>query len=207
VRDGGLLSFLNFEGHRLWVWPATAPGLAGKAAIFLFRRGFLHAKPRQHNPEANMLDFTSSFDGQEPIEEPVAEAAGAREAAPPKADRELLDAYSHAVISVADAVGPAVLRVETRGNGPQGGGVGSGVTIAPDGLVLTNCHVVEGAREISLRDSEGRVMEARSLGIICCRVDMLAAIDFDRQLCRATCQVENIASNHQLSREPGPILR
>src|ERR1700686_1313561 len=107
-----------------------------------------------------MLDFTSSFDDQEPIDP--------RNAAPSAADSELLDAYSHAVISVADAVGPAVLRVETRGNGQQGngqGGVGSGVVIAPDGLVLTNCHVVEGAKEIWLQDAEGRVMEARSLGV------------------------------------------
>ncbi|HEY4141436.1 MAG TPA: trypsin-like peptidase domain-containing protein [Pseudolabrys sp.] len=106
-----------------------------------------------------MLDFTSPFDEQEPVETPAAEAA------PPVSDTELLDAYSHAVISVADAVGPAVLRVETRGGNGKQDGVGSGVTIAPDGLVLTNCHVVEGAKEIHLRDSEGRVMEARALGV------------------------------------------
>jgi S1-C subfamily serine protease len=83
--------------------------------------------------------------------------------APPVADSEIFDAYSHAVTSVADAVGPAVLRVETRG--PKGpGGVGSGVVIAPDGLVLTNTHVVEGAKEVRLQDAEGRVMEARRLG-------------------------------------------
>jgi S1-C subfamily serine protease len=106
-----------------------------------------------------MLDFTSSFDEQESVE------TQALEAVTPASDAELLDAYSHAVISVADAVGPAVLRVETRGANGKPGGVGSGVTIAPDGLVLTNCHVVEGAKEIHLRDSEGRVMEARALGV------------------------------------------
>jgi len=79
-------------------------------------------------------------------------------------DTEILDAYSNAVTSVADLVGPAVLRVETRGaKGPSG--VGSGVVIAPDGLVLTNCHVVEGAKEVRLQDAEGRVMEARTLGV------------------------------------------
>jgi S1-C subfamily serine protease len=46
----------------------------------------------------------------------------------------------------------------------RGGGVGSGVTIAPDGLVLTNAHVVEGARDVRLQDAEGRAMEARVLG-------------------------------------------
>lgn len=82
-------------------------------------------------------------------------------------DAALLDAYSHAVIGVADRVGPAVVRVETRktdGKGRSAGGVGSGVIIAPDGLVLTNSHVVDGAREVRLTDSEGRVMNARLLG-------------------------------------------
>ena len=81
-------------------------------------------------------------------------------------DTEILDAYSHAVTSVADSVGPAVLRMETHGaKGQRGqGGVGSGVVIAPDGLFLTNAHVVEGAKEVRLQDSEGRVMEARRLG-------------------------------------------
>jgi S1-C subfamily serine protease len=82
----------------------------------------------------------------------------------PDAEAAILDAYSDAVIAVADRVGPAVVRVETRKPGAKGGGVGSGVIIAPDGLILTNSHVAEGARELRLTDAEGRVMEARLLG-------------------------------------------
>src|SRR5262245_5576799 len=84
-------------------------------------------------------------------------------------ERELFDAYSEAVSSVVDTVGPAVVRVDTRakerkGNQPQGG-TGSGVVISPDGLVLTNAHVVNGAREIRLSEVDGRATEARLLGI------------------------------------------
>jgi len=100
-----------------------------------------------------MLDFFTSSD--------VEDIGGTAPASP---DAELLDAYSNAVISVADRVGPAVVRVETRGANGRPSGVGSGVVIAPDGLVLTNCHVVQGAKEVRLADAEGRVMEARALG-------------------------------------------
>ncbi|MGH7195034.1 MAG: S1C family serine protease [Candidatus Saccharimonadales bacterium] len=98
-----------------------------------------------------MLDFASS--------------PRADESAPaPSTDTDILDAYSNAVTAVADRVGPAVLRVEVRGPNGRPGGVGSGVVIAPDGLVLTNCHVLEDAKDIRLQDAEGRVMEARKLG-------------------------------------------
>jgi S1-C subfamily serine protease len=59
----------------------------------------------------------------------------------------LIDAYSHAVAAVADSVGPAVVRVQSGTPGRRGG-LGSGVVIAGDGLVLTNSHVVGGARRV-----------------------------------------------------------
>lgn len=57
-----------------------------------------------------------------------------------------------------------MVRVESQGarSGPQG--FGSGVVIAADGLVLTNGHVVSGARRLRLRFSEGDEAEATVLG-------------------------------------------
>src|ERR1700741_1415724 len=86
----------------------------------------------------------------------------------PLNDQALLDAYSNAVIDVTDRVGPAVARVET---GPkvksprERGGLGSGIVISPDGLVLTNSHVVGSSKQIRIRDSEGGVTDARVLGV------------------------------------------
>jgi S1-C subfamily serine protease len=77
----------------------------------------------------------------------------------------LLDAYSRAVISTVDRVGPAVVRVERLADGKNpGGGVGSGVVIAGDGLVLTNSHVVGGAKSVRLSFADGSHREARVLG-------------------------------------------
>jgi S1-C subfamily serine protease len=83
-------------------------------------------------------------------------------------DQALLDAYSNAVIGVTERVGPAVVRVETGPkvrNARERGGLGSGIVISPDGLVLTNSHVVGTSKEIRLRDTEGVVTDARVLGV------------------------------------------
>src|ERR1700761_4066126 len=106
-----------------------------------------------------MLDFTSDI---------ADDGSSSRTTERPSInDQALLDAYSNAVIDVTERVGPAVVRVET---GPkvrdarQRGGLGSGIVISPDGLVLTNSHVVGSAKEIRLRDVEGFDTDAHVLG-------------------------------------------
>jgi S1-C subfamily serine protease len=81
-------------------------------------------------------------------------------------ERSLFDAYSQAVVDVVDKVGPAVVRVETPPDREkrQRGGTGSGVVISPDGLVLTNSHVVQGASTVRLALPDARTVKARVLG-------------------------------------------
>src|SRR5262245_28723977 len=78
----------------------------------------------------------------------------------------LFDAYSQAVVDVVDKVGPAVVRVETPPDREKRhrGGTGSGVVISPDGLVLTNSHVVQGAPAVRLVLPDTRTVKARVLG-------------------------------------------
>jgi S1-C subfamily serine protease len=83
----------------------------------------------------------------------------------PAEDQALLDAYSRAVIDVVDRVGPAVVRLDVKGNDALArGGTGSGVVVAPDGLVLTNSHVVGGAMRVDVTTIEGRSLAARVVG-------------------------------------------
>ncbi|CAL76226.1 serine protease DO-like precursor [Bradyrhizobium sp. ORS 278] len=108
-----------------------------------------------------MLDFTSDVAGD------ALSPAQASDAVPVD-DRALLDAYSNAVIDVTERVGPAVVRVETgpkAGSRAERGGLGSGIVISPDGLVLTNSHVVGSSKTIRLRDVEGVVTDAQVLGV------------------------------------------
>jgi S1-C subfamily serine protease len=73
-------------------------------------------------------------------------------------DDDLLDAYSRAVVSAVDLVGPAVVRIT------GGRGEGSGAIFTPDGLILTNAHVVHDAARIRVTMTDGRAFDADVLG-------------------------------------------
>jgi serine protease Do len=83
-------------------------------------------------------------------------------------DEEALDAYSRAVISVAERLSPSVanLRVSRRVRGGRvAAGGGSGVVITPDGFMLTSAHVLsatDGKVDASFVD--GREVRAEVVG-------------------------------------------
>src|SRR5579859_5845198 len=77
-------------------------------------------------------------------------------------DGALLDAYSSAVVRATEGVAPAVAHLEVEMKGRKGGG--SGFCFTPDGLLLTNSHVVHGARAIRASFADGHSYDADLIG-------------------------------------------
>src|SRR5258707_13588092 len=77
-------------------------------------------------------------------------------------EAEALDAFSNVVVKVAESLPPAV--VNLRGKRGRGEGSGSGILFTPDGFLLTNHHVVQGAQRIRIRLGAGGELEGRVVG-------------------------------------------
>ena len=88
---------------------------------------------------------------------------------------DLMDAYSRAVIAASEKVSPSVVYIQvhhkvrnSKGRGPrsqeEAQGTGSGFVLTPDGFILTNSHVVNGASRIEVTLSEGNSYQADLIG-------------------------------------------
>jgi S1-C subfamily serine protease len=104
-----------------------------------------------------------------PLADAFRSGPNAAQTAIPEDDQALLDSYSRAVIEVVDRVGPAVVRLAVRNGDPtrpgqSRSGSGSGVIVAPDGLILTNSHVAGAASRIEVTTADGQDLHARLVG-------------------------------------------
>jgi S1-C subfamily serine protease len=83
---------------------------------------------------------------------------------PAPSDREVATQVSRAIRDVSEDVTAAVVSVTSRGEGRFGLMRGSGVVLSPDGLIVTNSHVTNGAKRVLVTFRDGRTAEARVIG-------------------------------------------
>jgi S1-C subfamily serine protease len=88
-----------------------------------------------------------------------------------KREQEALDAYSSIVTGVVESAAAAMVGIlrKAKAGTPYGdprlqGGAGSGFVITPDGYVLTNNHVVQGAGGIEVLFADGSTAPANLVG-------------------------------------------
>src|SRR5437764_1653178 len=77
---------------------------------------------------------------------------------------EILDPYSARVAHAFERVGPAVAHLAAIDPERRIRGTGSGVVFTPDGYLLTNDHVIAGARQLSASLPDGRIVEGSLVG-------------------------------------------
>lgn len=100
------------------------------------------------------------------------------------ASTEPIDPGKEPVAAVVERVLPAVVNVTTdvyQGGGAQGQGVGTGFIVRSDGVIVTNCHVVEGGSRLTvfLSDGDRTQYDARLIGADC--LNDLAVLDVDAE--------------------------
>jgi S1-C subfamily serine protease len=85
-------------------------------------------------------------------------------------ESSLFDAYSQAVVGAAEKISPSVVKIDvaqadrSRSSERERQGAGSGFVFTPDGLILTNSHVVHDAKRIDVSFADGGCFPAHTIG-------------------------------------------
>ncbi|AKN33037.1 protease [Clostridium carboxidivorans P7] len=77
---------------------------------------------------------------------------------------KIADTSKNSITKVAEMVGPTVVGISNKAEGYfglQDAGSGSGIIFDPNGYIVTNNHVVEGASKITVKFSSGKVLPAK----------------------------------------------
>lgn len=93
--------------------------------------------------------------------------------APQAAQASVSDARNTAIVKAAQTVGPAVVGLTNKAYARDfynrkvmvEQGTGSGVIFDAQGYIVTNYHVVQGAQELSVSLSDGRVLTGKVVGV------------------------------------------
>src|SRR5438045_2997975 len=145
---------------------ARPPGLFTKLSPRLIFGKILEGQPRVFTLSRRCLEVCGL-----PVGGPAgATETGSNAASAADSDGNLLDAYSEAIAGAVDKVGPSVVKIEvsaqreTRRGPAEAHESGSGFIISPDGLVLTNSHVVHGASSVQVVLHDGRRPDSMLVG-------------------------------------------